>query len=106
MSGPANLKQSLECIAIEGVITIIGFVGGVKDSPSFLEVLSHLCTVRGILVGSREQMEEMCRAVEAAGEKLRPVVDGRAFEGIEKAREAYEYMSGKGHVGKVCIKIG
>ena len=105
VSGPATLQQSLDCIAIDGVISIIGFVGGVKDSPSFLQALEKVATIRGVLVGSRVQLEEMCRAVEAGGEKMRPVVDGRLFEGIEKAKEAYEYMWGKGHVGKVCLKI-
>ncbi|KAI9665513.1 MAG: hypothetical protein M1831_001655 [Alyxoria varia] len=105
VSGPPSLQQSLNAITIDGVITIIGFVGGLKDSPSFLQVLQKHCVVRGVLVGSRVQLEDMVRAIEGNGEKLRPVVDKKVFEGIDKARDAYDYMWGQNHVGKVCIKI-
>ena len=105
VAGPASMKQSLDAIAIDGVISIIGFVGGMsKDQPGFLDVLSHICTVRGILVGSKPQLEELVRAVEA-NESLRPVVDPKTFKGIEKAKEAYEYMWSQAHQGKVVIEI-
>lgn len=49
-------------------------------------------------------MEEMCRAIEANVEKLRPVVDKQVFE-LSKTKEAYEYMWAQKHFGKVCIGI-
>jgi hypothetical protein len=45
--------------------------------------------VRGILVGSRVQFEEMNQAIEANLEKLRPVVDKKVFT-LEDAKKAYE----------------
>ncbi len=107
VAGPTSMQQSLACIKMEGVITIIGFLGGPNksgDEPGFLQCLMNLCTVRGILVGPREQMEDMCRAVESNPEKLRPVVDKEVFT-LEKTRDAYEYMWAQKHFGKVCIKI-
>ncbi|KAF1919820.1 hypothetical protein BDU57DRAFT_527753 [Ampelomyces quisqualis] len=60
--------------AIDGVISIIGAMAGFsKEQPTFMDCLINLCTVRGILVGSRLQMEDMCRAIEA--NDLHPVVD-------------------------------
>lgn len=60
------MEQSLKAIRVSGIITIIGFVGGfTKDQPGFIECLNNFCTTRGILVGSRQQMEDMCRAIEA-----------------------------------------
>ena len=54
------MEQSLNAVKIDGVISIIGFLGGGADNqPSFLDVLSHVCLVRGIYVGSRVQFEEM-----------------------------------------------
>ncbi|KAF5018947.1 hypothetical protein F66182_9063 [Fusarium sp. NRRL 66182] len=105
VAGPSSMKQSLGAIKIDGVISIIGFVGGTdKSDPGFLDCLTNLCTTRGLLVGSRAQMEDMCRAVEAHPEILRPVVDPNIFS-LEQVKEAYEYQWSGKHQGKVCIKI-
>lgn len=106
VAGPTSMAQSLKSVKIEGVISIIGFVGGTNDpnQPGFLENLNRLCTTRGLLVGSRDQMEEMSRAIEANPEKLRPVIDSKVFK-LEELREAYEYQWSGKHQGKVCIEI-
>ena len=61
-----------------------------------------MCTVRGILVGSRLQFEQMNRAVEAAD--IHPVIDPKVFK-LEEVKDAYNYQFGQGHVGKVGIQI-
>ncbi|POR37005.1 Zinc-type alcohol dehydrogenase-like protein [Tolypocladium paradoxum] len=105
VAGPKSMAQSLAAIKISGVVTIIGFVGGhAKDQPGFLDCLTNLCTVRGILVGSRAQMEDMCRAIEANPERLRPVVDKKLFR-LEEVKDAYEYQWSGKHFGKVCVQI-
>ncbi|KND86982.1 Zinc-type alcohol dehydrogenase-like protein [Tolypocladium ophioglossoides CBS 100239] len=105
VAGPKSMAQSLAAIRIGGVITIIGFVAGpAEDQPGFLDCLLHLCTARGILVGSRAQMDDMCRAIEANPEKLRPVVDKKLFR-LEELKEAYEYQWSGQHFGKVCVQI-
>lgn len=78
--GPASMQQSLNAVAMAGTITIVGFVGGFgAKMPDWLQILTTPCTVRGILVGSRDQMEEIVRAVEANPDALRPCVDANAF---------------------------
>lgn len=105
VAGPKSMEQSLMAVKVAGVITIIGFVGGfTKDQPGFIECLTNLCTTRGILVGSRKQMEDMCLAIEGNPEKLRPVVDEKLFE-LEQLKEAYEYQWSGQHFGKVCVTI-
>ncbi|KJZ74951.1 hypothetical protein HIM_05682 [Hirsutella minnesotensis 3608] len=105
VAGPQSMAQSLAAIKVSGVITIIGFVGGfTNEQPGFLDCLRNLCTARGILVGSRAQMEDMCRAIDANPDKLRPVVDKKTFK-LEEAREAYDYQWSGQHFGKVCIEI-
>lgn len=103
VGGPKTMAQSLKAIAIDGVITIIGFIGGMdKEQPSFLDALMNICTVRGILVGSRHQMEDMVRAIEA--NDIHPVVDEKVFE-LEELKEAYQYMWDQKHFGKLTIKV-
>ncbi|KAH6676614.1 hypothetical protein B0J14DRAFT_560903 [Halenospora varia] len=104
VGGPATMKQSLNAIKIDGVISIIGFLGGVRgeDAPGFLDCLMKICTVRGLLVGNRVQFEEMNRAIEA--NKIKPVVDEKVFT-LEETKEAYQYMWDQKHFGKLTIKI-
>jgi NADPH:quinone reductase-like Zn-dependent oxidoreductase len=91
VGGAGTLSQSLKCIKFEGVISIIGFLGGAdpKAQPTVLETLSNICTVRGIYVGSKSLMNDMIRAIEA--NNIHPVVDAKVFT-LDQAKEAYEYM--------------
>ncbi|ETN46523.1 uncharacterized protein HMPREF1541_00708 [Cyphellophora europaea CBS 101466] len=105
VGGPGTMKQSMLAVKPEGVITVIGFLGGVQaeNTPTTLDTLTHLCTVRGILVGSRQQFEDMVRAIETAG--IHPVVDKNVFS-FEKAVDAYNYQWDQKHLGKVVIEVG
>ena len=97
------MAQSLKAIRPEGIISIIGFLGGYsKDQPTFLECLQNMCTVRGILVGSRQQFEQMNAAIDA--NNIKPVVDEKVFS-LEETKEAYQYMWEQKHFGKLTIKI-
>ncbi|KAF7910502.1 uncharacterized protein EAE98_012034 [Botrytis deweyae] len=104
VGGPTTMAQSLQAIKIDGVISIIGFVGGQANEkePGFLDCLTNVCTVRGLLVGSREMFEDMNRSIDANG--IKPVVDEKVF-GLDELKEAYQYMWDQKHFGKLAIKI-
>lgn len=61
VGGPTSIKQSLNAVDFGGLITIIGFLGGyqAESQPSFMDVMGSTCVVRGVVVGSRTQFEEM-----------------------------------------------
>ncbi|CAN9361734.1 unnamed protein product [Alternaria alternata] len=97
------LTSDRTAVAIDGVISIIGFIGGLsKEQPTFLDCLSNLCTVRGLLVGSRVQFEDMNKAIEA--NNIHPIADKQEFS-LEQLKEAYQYMFDQKNFGKVTIKI-
>lgn len=97
------MAQSLKAVAIDGVISIIGFIGGFsKEQPTFLDCLNNLCTVRGLLVGSRLQFEDMNRAIEA--NNIHPVVDEKKFS-LPELKDAYQYMWDQKHFGKLVVTI-
>ncbi|KAE9380804.1 putative alcohol dehydrogenase [Stipitochalara longipes BDJ] len=108
VAGTATLKQSVESVKIDGTIAMVGFVGGdgggQEQIPSLLETWLRNFTARGVWTGSRQHMEEMCRAIEANPDKLRPVVDSRVFK-LHELKEAFEYLKQGKHQGKVCIEI-
>ncbi|WVW84346.1 hypothetical protein I302_106380 [Kwoniella bestiolae CBS 10118] len=103
IGGPGTLQQSLNAIGFQGVISVIGFVAGSDEKmPSILDCLSYQCIARGIFVGSREQCEDMVKAIDSNG--IKPVVDDEVFE-FNDLPKAYEYMEAQKHVGKVCVQF-
>jgi len=107
VTGPSSLKQSVASLKLDGIISVIGFVGGAESKepmPTLLNTWTHFFTSRGLWVGNRMQMEDMCRAIEANVNKLRPVVDPKIFN-LEELKEAYEYMGSGSNQGKVSITI-
>lgn len=103
VGGPKTMAQSLKAAKPEGVISIIGFLGGMsKEQPSFLECLNNIVTVRGLLVGSRLQFQNMNEAIDANG--IKPVVDEKVFS-LEELKDAYQYMvSRRGICATMCNK--
>lgn len=54
------MAQSLKAVQFDGIITLIGFVAAAtKEQPQFLDALINVCTVRGLLVGSKDMFEDM-----------------------------------------------
>lgn len=94
VGGPTTMRQSFNAIAIDGVISIIGFLGGAKveNPPSFLDNLNSICITRGVLVGNREQFEAMNRSIEA--NNIKPVINDKIFK-LEEAKEAYQVRSAR-----------
>ncbi|KAF9889331.1 hypothetical protein FE257_007441 [Aspergillus nanangensis] len=105
VAGGDSMAQSVASVGLDGVISIIGNVGGqAKNMPSLLQAWMNLFTARGVWVGSRLQMEEMCQAIEANLDKLRPVMDDHVFQ-LEQLKEAYAYLDSGKHQAKVCVAI-
>ena len=105
VGGLETIGQSLKAVRPEGLISVTGLLGDSPDAAQTATLLGCLvkaCVARGVVLGTREQFEEMNRFVEEKG--VRPVVDERVF-GFGDVKEAYGYMMGQGHLSKVCIQI-
>ncbi|KAF9820798.1 hypothetical protein IEO21_01241 [Rhodonia placenta] len=102
VGGPGTITQSVQCIRYAGSVHVIGFVAGAGDVSQLpFQVLGKAVILRGILIGSRTQFEDMNKLIAASG--LKPVVD-KVFP-FEETRAAYEYLDSQKHVGKVVIKV-
>ncbi|KAI0689391.1 NAD-P-binding protein [Cytidiella melzeri] len=103
VGGPDTLNKSLSCVRMAGWIHIIGFLGGWDSDVSQvpLKTLYRACMLRGILIGSRTQFEQMNRLIVAR--QIKPIVD-KVFS-FEQAESAYKYLESQKHVGKVVIKV-
>ncbi|KAI0742920.1 NAD-P-binding protein [Daedaleopsis nitida] len=102
VGGPGTIMKSVNCVRYGGSVDVIGFVAGQADTSRLpVAVLSKGVIMRGILIGSRAQFEDMNRLISAV--KLKPVVD-KVFD-FEHTPEAYEYLESQQHVGKVVVKV-
>ncbi|KAK1989117.1 zinc-binding dehydrogenase [Colletotrichum cereale] len=107
IAGATTLSQSLASVKLDGTIVTTGYAGGEakgQEMPTFLDSWLSLVTVRGVWAGSRIQMEEICRAIDAQPDKLRPIIDPRVFK-LEQLKDAYEYLESGKHQGKVGLEI-
>ncbi|KAI5780426.1 zinc-binding oxidoreductase [Geopyxis carbonaria] len=106
VGGAATINQTYAAIKMEGIVSVVGFVGGEGDNPGspagHLEALLNLCTLRGVYVGSRDMMLDMIASIEA--NNIKPVIDPKVFK-FEEALKAYEYQAAQKHFGKVAISI-
>jgi NADPH:quinone reductase-like Zn-dependent oxidoreductase len=100
VGGLGTLERSIAATRISGTISLIGVLAGrAEHNPSPMGVMFKRQTLRGIYVGSRRMLEDLCRAVEV--NRISPVID-RVF-GFGEVQEAYRYLKSGQHFGKVVI---
>jgi NADPH:quinone reductase-like Zn-dependent oxidoreductase len=100
VGGLGTLQRSIRATRVSGTISLIGVLSGQPEqNPSPLELMFKRQTLRGIYVGSRRMLEELCRAVEV--NRITPVVD-RVFA-FGEVQDAYRYLKVGQHFGKVVI---
>ena len=104
VGGNSTLQQSLNAVRPDGVIAATGVLGDAPDgkAPSMLDCIWMGCTVRGIVLGTRKQFNEMNRFVEK--HDIKPVLDKRIFE-FDEVKEAYEFLVQQKHFSKIGIRI-
>ncbi len=101
VGGAGTLSQSVRAVRPGGTISMIGVLAGGAGKVNLTPVLMNAIRIQGVLVGSRENMEAMYRAI--AAHEYRPPVD-RVFPFAE-ARAAFEHLVAGKHRGKVVIAI-
>jgi NADPH:quinone reductase-like Zn-dependent oxidoreductase len=101
VGGAETLTQSLAAVAVGGQISLVGNLTGGVVQLNIIPIFMRQVRLQGVLVGHREALEEMNRAIEAHA--VRPVID-RVFPFAE-TRQAFEYMSTGRHFGKICVRF-
>lgn len=99
VGGPGTLQKSIKSCAIGGEVMLIGFLASSSDAIDFMNLFMGGVSLRRIAVGSRNDFENMNRAI--AQHKLRPVID-HVFPFMD-AKEACQYFDDRKHFGKVVI---
>lgn len=104
--GAGTIAKSIDAVAYGGNISVIGFLAACAqdEMPDVAALaLSKGAVVRGIMVGSKQQLEDVTRFVVAKGLKL-PIEKEFGFS-RDEVIAACEYMMGGQHIGKICISV-
>ncbi|MFI4936855.1 MAG: NAD(P)-dependent alcohol dehydrogenase, partial [Caulobacterales bacterium] len=101
VGGAGTFQQSIAACALGASIAVIGVLSGFVKDLNVAAMFGGNLHINGVTVGSREHVEDMVRAIDAAG--LKPVID-RSFP-LAALPEALALMQAGGHFGKVVIDI-
>jgi NADPH:quinone reductase-like Zn-dependent oxidoreductase len=104
-AGGSGIQQSLDAVAYGGIIACIGFLN--SDSSNMPDVglgaLLKGCVVRGILVGSKQLLDDLVTFV--VNKKLAiPISKSFGFS-REEVISAYKHLQSGDHIGKVGIVV-
>jgi NADPH:quinone reductase-like Zn-dependent oxidoreductase len=99
IGGATTLNESIIATAMNGVVAIVGLMGGLAATLNLAEVFQKNLRLEGIETGSRTLLEEMIEWF--AQKRITPMVD-RVFS-FDDSRSAFRYLQEGRHMGKVCI---
>ena len=99
IGGATTLNESIIATAMNGVVAIVGLVGGLSATINLAEIFQKNLRLEGIETGSRAMLEEMIAWF--IQKHITPVVD-RVFS-FEDSQSAFRYLQEGRHMGKVCI---
>ncbi|RYN34823.1 hypothetical protein AA0113_g492 [Alternaria arborescens] len=104
--GAGTIAQSIEAVAYGGNVAVIGFLAPCPQDkmPDVAALaLSKGAIVRGIMVGSKQQLEDVTCFVTSKNLNV-PVEKVFGFE-REDVVSAFEYLVSGQHIGKVCTVV-
>ncbi len=102
VGGAATLGQSIKASAYGGHIAVIGILSGYKAEVSPTAIFSKLLRIQGVSVGSRQQQQNMVKALEGHPD-FRPVID-KSFP-LQSIKEAFDYQLSGQHFGKITLTL-
>ena len=112
MVGGSYAAQNLRCLAMDGRLVIIAFLGGSKaDGLDLTPIMVRRLTVTGSTMRPRTAAQKAAIA-DALREKVWPVLDqGRcgpvihAVFPLERVAEAHRLMESSAHIGKIMLTV-
>ncbi|WP_454189837.1 zinc-dependent alcohol dehydrogenase family protein [Paenibacillus sp. Marseille-Q7038] len=98
--GGESINRSIEAVAIQGNIYVIGFLGGMMAEVNLFALLAKQVKIQGINVGHKNAFDDMQRAFDQLN--INPVID--TVYPFDQAIEAYKHLQ-RGAFGKIVIRV-
>ena len=80
---------------------MIGVLAGFAGEVPTAQIFSQNLRIDGITVGSRDEQEDMIRAIEAGG--IKPVISDTF--GLDDLAAAFGHQAANKHFGKIVVNI-
>jgi NADPH:quinone reductase-like Zn-dependent oxidoreductase len=100
VGGGGTIGESLHAVAASGELASIGFLSAGSSNIDFFALFGSGARIRHISVGSREDLQDVARAIAMA--RIKPMID-HVFD-FEDAREAFAQLESGSHFGKVVVR--
>jgi NADPH:quinone reductase-like Zn-dependent oxidoreductase len=100
VGGPDTLAQSVKAIAFGGQVSLVGVLAGAEGGIDFMSLFFSLATFKTIVVGSRRDLEDLCRTIEQ--HEIRPVID--SVYAFEEAKAGWSHYGDRQVTGKVVFR--
>lgn len=97
--GGSHINRSMNVIALDGTISVIGLMGGLSAELNTVKIMSRQIRLQGIEVGSKEMFTHMNEALRT--HQIHPVIDH--IYPFEDAKSAFSHLE-KGATGKIVVK--
>jgi NADPH2:quinone reductase len=105
------LQRNLECLADDGRLVIIAFLGGVKTTIDMTDILRRRLTVTGSTLRPRSEEFKQKIAVNLLkyvwplieNKQIKPLIY-RSFA-LEDAAQAHRLMESSVHIGKIVLEV-
>lgn len=99
VGGPDTLARSVKAVAYGGQISLVGVLGGAEGSVDFMTMFLSQATFQPIVVGSRRDLEDLCRTMEQ--HRIRPMID--SVFSFDEAKAGWSHYADRKVTGKVVI---
>ena len=111
MVGGDYVPRELACLADDGRLALIAFMGGTKTSLDMTDILRRRLTITGSTLRPRP-VEVKAAIARALREKVWPLIEAgqirpviyRTF-GLEEAAAAHALMESSEHIGKILLTV-
>jgi NADPH:quinone reductase-like Zn-dependent oxidoreductase len=100
VGGPGTLAQSTKAVACGGQVSLVGALASAESGMDFWSVFMSQARFQPIAVGSRRDLEDLCRVMEQ--HKIRPVID--SVYSFDDAKAGWTHYAGRKVIGKVVIR--
>lgn len=99
VGGPDTLAQSVKAVAYGGQISLVGVLAGAEGCVDFMTMFLSQATFQPIVVGSRRDLEDLCRTMEQ--HRIRPMID--SVFSFDEAKAGWSHYADRKVTGKVVI---
>jgi NADPH:quinone reductase-like Zn-dependent oxidoreductase len=102
VGGATTIGSSISAVRVGGHVSVIGVLTGYETNAfPFATIMGKNISVKGITVGSTEQLATMCAAIET--HDYHPVLD-KDFA-LEEAEGAIQHLLSQRHFGKITLSV-